>query len=491
MLPAENENFVFLSPDRVVDKNNQEQGRFYIENHILTIFWDIRGREEFIIKEGVIHKNNNNLSKGVDEIKEKIIHFVYFIMEGRESTLSMMEYIAIKSAMKINKGFVVYFHTNKQFHGDLWDDLKENVVVKYCSIPEYVYGNKIERVEHKSDVKRLEVIYFYGGIYLDLDTICVKPFRDILSHNVVLGREGGYGLCNAVIIAPPFHPFIKIWIEKYKNFNNDQWNYFSVLLPLQISNENPEFITIEPEDRFFNPTYHDWSIRNLFLENHEYPNAYIFHLWGKVSKKYINSLTVDMIFSKNTTYNIHARKFLLPEKLMSYNNKFKNKQGEFINISSEVFSNIVEENGISSVFGPASFHENTIEYRNFLEKFIIDNSVHNIVDIGCGDFRVFEKCSFHNASYLGLDISDKVVEYNKMMYSKEKINFQKMPASFTDLPTGDLLIIKGLFQHLSDDEIISFRDVVLEKYKFCLITNSFDTEGVTRNTNIDSGVLGL
>lgn len=38
MLPAENENFVFLSPDRVVDKNNQEQGRFYIENHILTIF---------------------------------------------------------------------------------------------------------------------------------------------------------------------------------------------------------------------------------------------------------------------------------------------------------------------------------------------------------------------------------------------------------------------------------------------------------------------
>lgn len=35
----------------------------------------------------------------------------------------------------------------------------------------------------------LQALYKFGGIYLDLDTICVKPFTELLTHHFVMGQE--------------------------------------------------------------------------------------------------------------------------------------------------------------------------------------------------------------------------------------------------------------------------------------------------------------
>lgn len=87
----------------------------------------------------------------------------------------------------------------------------------------------------------------YGGIYLDIDTVILKPFRDasIMMQDTVLGMEAKHlsishgkasdntmdpkGLCNAIIVARPQSIFVKRWLDSYEEFDNRQWADHSVV----------------------------------------------------------------------------------------------------------------------------------------------------------------------------------------------------------------------------------------------------------------------
>ena len=42
-----------------------------------------------------------------------------------------------------------------------------------------------------TDAIRLDVVYRYGGIYLDTDVELLKPLDDLLEHSAFFGFEGG------------------------------------------------------------------------------------------------------------------------------------------------------------------------------------------------------------------------------------------------------------------------------------------------------------
>lgn len=87
----------------------------------------------------------------------------------------------------------------------------------------------------------------YGGIYLDIDTIILKSFRDasLMMQDTVLameakhlsithGRESDHemtpkGLCNAIIVARPQSTFVKRWLDSYEEFDYNQWADHSVV----------------------------------------------------------------------------------------------------------------------------------------------------------------------------------------------------------------------------------------------------------------------
>jgi len=50
-----------------------------------------------------------------------------------------------------------------------------------------------------------------------------------------------------------------------------------------------------------------------------------------------------------------------------------------------------------------------------------------------------------------------------------------------------LLIMKDVLQHLPNDEIIKFRDVLLPRFRFCLIANSFEKVNTQKNVDITVG----
>jgi mannosyltransferase OCH1-like enzyme len=90
-------------------------------------------------------------------------------------------------------------------------------------------------------------LHQYGGVYLDIDTVIVKPFdsASLYQYDTVLGMEAKMleyrngrasddemspkGLCNAVIVARPGAVFLERWIEAYEDFDGTNWSKQSIV----------------------------------------------------------------------------------------------------------------------------------------------------------------------------------------------------------------------------------------------------------------------
>jgi len=142
----------------------------------------------------------------------------------------------------------------------------------------------------------------------------------------------------------------------------------------------------------------------------------------------------------------------------------------------------------SSGIGSDVNYNNT--YIPFIEKFIFDNNIKNIVDLGCGDFRcgplIYDKLDI---SYTGYDTYKKIIDYNLNQYSLPKYNFIHLDFcnNKETIIDGELCILKDVLQHWSLENIYKFLDYIIEnkKFKYILICNCcFQT---IDNTEIDNG----
>ena len=82
--------------------------------------------------------------------------------------------------------------------------------------------NEIEELCGKADILRLEILYNYGGIYIDADSICIEPIDDLLMNTKAFAsyehEEIRKGLIsNGTIGFPPKHPLLKKAIEWIEN----------------------------------------------------------------------------------------------------------------------------------------------------------------------------------------------------------------------------------------------------------------------------------
>jgi hypothetical protein len=262
---------------------------------------------------------------------------------GRPFSLS--HYLAIKSAVELNKPNSAYFHYEYEPSGEWWEKAKPLLRLKKIKAPDSFMGRPLFHVAHKADVVRLLALKETGGIYLDLDTISVKPLTELLNNSFVIGQEfeaayvpenlrqkikfnfrkrlglikkkslGFTGLCNAVLLSEKKSDFVNRWLEEYKSFRSKGrdkfWNEHSVKVPILLADKYPESITKLGPYSFHYPLYDKAGLCSLFEEVSVFPEAYLHHLWETFSwNNYLSKLTVEDIMTKETTYNLIARKFL-------------------------------------------------------------------------------------------------------------------------------------------------------------------------------------
>jgi SAM-dependent methyltransferase len=137
----------------------------------------------------------------------------------------------------------------------------------------------------------------------------------------------------------------------------------------------------------------------------------------------------------------------------------------------KIFSQIYEKNLWGNGSGWGSLEINTRSYREFLQKFLFENSIKSVVDLGCGDWQIAKLMNWDGISYLGIDVVESVINENKKSFSNTNIEFQCLDViQEKQLPKADLIIIKDVIQHWPNEEILKFLPK-LSSYKYALITN--------------------
>ncbi len=200
-----------------------------------------------------------------------IIHFCYgFSPDLGGKPFSLVHYLAVRSAVETNRPDAVRLYYKHEPRGVWWDRAKRYLDLVPIEPPTELFGVPVRHHAHQADWVRLEALYEHGGIYLDLDVLCLRSFAPLRHHETVLGQEGvagEIGLCNAVILARPGAPFIRRWMEGFdpatslwagfRSKGRDAfWNEMAVRYPAHLARLYPDEVRVARSLRLLRRTRH-------------------------------------------------------------------------------------------------------------------------------------------------------------------------------------------------------------------------------------------
>jgi Glycosyltransferase sugar-binding region containing DXD motif len=189
---------------------------------------------------------------------------------------------------------------------------------------------------------RLQVLQEYGGVYMDIDTVSLRPWRPLFNHEFVMAwqdsssegtsREGKvYGLCNAGMLSAKKSRFSELWLQSYVLFRSNGrdrfWDEHSVTLPADLTENYPTLITrglihTISANRMWVPLWmtvqkellHPNAKRSSYREVlSKYPESFMLHLWvgGESSHKdLLEQLENSTQWLVSTRYGAIARRYV-------------------------------------------------------------------------------------------------------------------------------------------------------------------------------------
>lgn len=225
-----------------------------------------------------------------------------------------VHYLSILSCRRLHSDAEINLHFAYEVQGEWWKKASQLVTLHQVPPLEEIFGRPLLHPAHRADVLRLLILQEQGGIYLDLDTLCVRPFDQLMNEQFVMAKEYEGGLCNAVILAEPKASFLVDWLDAYHSFDGSSWNEHSGQIPSRLATNRAE-IKILDHKKFFWPTYsrvEDLRAFFLFPGSRFSSESYSVHLWEAVNRRFLSALTPDLIQSLDSEFGSLARKVLYP-----------------------------------------------------------------------------------------------------------------------------------------------------------------------------------
>lgn len=132
------------------------------------------------------------------------------------------------------------------------------------------------------------------------------------------------------------------------------------------------------------------------------------------------------------------------------------------------------------------------------ERFVVDYLMRHpeavtLVDIGCGDFQVSGRILDRLAEvgrtvrYIGCDIAANVIAYNNATHARPGVEFRVLDVSREVPPAGDIVTVREVFQHLSNDVILAAIANLREVFDRAIVTESVHTAAKNPNVDLVSG----
>lgn len=121
------------------------------------------------------------------------------------------------------------FHPTWEYR--LWTNDSIDEVLSQMSLEHRELYDQADDWRGKGDILRYHILYLHGGLYVDMDSLCLASFEEIhhyydfytgISHNNNWREEI---LNNATISCSPGHPIMKHVIDNIKKDTTKQWCY--------------------------------------------------------------------------------------------------------------------------------------------------------------------------------------------------------------------------------------------------------------------------
>jgi hypothetical protein len=183
------------------------------------------------------------------------------------------------------------------------------------------------------------------------------------------------------------------------------------------------------------------------------------------------------------SYLSNKQKYLLKRDLQSY------KDLSIAQVFTKVYENHAWGESASpdyQFFSGYGSHDPTIvaAYVNAVQEFLSSfPNKPNVVDLGCGDFFIGRQLRHLCDRYVACDIVEPVISFNKERFKHIGVDFRILDLTKDELPTGDIVILRQVLQHLSNSDILRALPQIGSKYKYLLLT-----EHLPSNTDFDHNI---
>ena len=237
----------------------------------------------------------------------KIIHLIYF----KERELQLYHYGCIMSMIEHLPDYEFRLYNDKEPENNkYWNELKKNSKIKIIKYerPIEFDGFHLSHVQYAADVTRLELLYEYGGVYLDLDMLIFKDFTDFISKkDLYISYEGGNKgpLINSFLASKPKNEFLKLWLNSFKcGLRMEKWAY-------HIAHSNKQLLE---KNKCYFIKYKIETIDSKYFFNYPWPHYDKFHNIEKYREDFMYGLHLfDTIHHGLLKNNKYFQKYQLDE----------------------------------------------------------------------------------------------------------------------------------------------------------------------------------
>lgn len=247
---------IYLEYFKHLNDNDVKQAMFHYafssydvdRNKAVQIFEELYKNKELDDSTRFYTKCNLDLSyPKIQTPIPKIIHLIYF----KERDLCSYHWRCIKSILKYMPEYKVIIHNDiEPIDNECWNNIKNssNIEIVKRERPIQFDGLDIHYVQYQADISRLEILYEYGGVYMDLDVLVIKNFEELFDDNkdFYISKEGpgeNSGLINSFLAAKPGNEFLKIWLDNFKTgLRMDSWAYHIRDTNKQLLENNPHYL---------------------------------------------------------------------------------------------------------------------------------------------------------------------------------------------------------------------------------------------------------
>jgi mannosyltransferase OCH1-like enzyme len=141
----------------------------------------------------------------------------------------------------------------------------------------------------KSDIFRYEILRKYGGLYVDTDFECLKPFDDLmyLDFFTSSGYVDKVELYIGLIACIPNHPIVTRMVDEMKGVHegNNIWDIFKTTgswrftdIFFEVVNEDTDWVVAFPQKFFYPHPNNDRQCENPY--KYVKPYSYATHHWA-------------------------------------------------------------------------------------------------------------------------------------------------------------------------------------------------------------------